>query len=447
MRSVHSKNPSVLIPPSAAAVNLPASIILQAGNRSLSVQAQPDNKPADDGQESRLQLPPFAARALAVPAQSYRILRRNENTLRIGPVVGIMTSGKPSEATPSDKAGRLYKQLILQGWQKGIFIYCFLPQEISWSRGLILGHTCTPNGKWMKGHFAMPDVVYNRILYRSTENQKLVQKMLEVFSNHPEVYLFNRRFLNKWEVSQALGEDPRTRQWIPETTPFNWANLKLLLQRHQELFLKPCHSSRGQGILKIERAGNQGFRYGRMEWKGKSWIYVPTFNRLSMRLKQSIDYPRHYIIQQGIELARLHGRVFDLRAQAQKNRQGKWVLTGVAVRIAAPNRFVTHVPNGGSRADFYKVIREVFHTSEAQKSIEQELNKICSIVPVVLEQELKFPLGIISLDIGVDSSAKLWILEINSKPARFDEADIRHRHMQLLLDYFIYAAEHNSKGR
>ena len=447
MRSIHSKKPTVLIPPSVADSNLPATILLQAGNRSLSVHAKLDDNSGDKKPVNRLELPPYIARLLAIPAYSYRILRYDDHSIRIGPIVGILTAGKPGETAASEKTVRRYKQLILQGWARGIFVYCFLPQAISWNRGFIYGHTCTPNGKWLKGYFAIPDVVYNRILYRSTENQKLVQKMLEEFDENPGVYLFNRRFLNKWEVALALAQNPQTRQWIPETDIFSSTNLKSFLQRHQELFLKPCHNSRGQGIVKIERTSNNGYRYGRTEWKGKHWIYAPTPNLLAMRLRQNLKHPRQYIIQQGVDLARLDGRVFDLRAQAQKNRQGQWILTGVGVRIAARNRFVTHVPNGGSRAEFYNVIREVFNSPQIQKSIEQELYKICTIVQAVLEQELNIPLGILSLDIGVDSSARLWILEINSKPARFDEDDIRQRHTQLLLDYFIFAAEHNSKGR
>lgn len=445
MRKVHSQKPSVIISPSIAS-QLPAAILLQAGNRSLKVKVEIDPKISNE-YGNLLKVSPAAARALGISVYSYRILKSDEKSIRIGPLVAVLTAGRPNEITQTDKAKRLYKQLILQGWKEGILIYTFFPQDVSWKRGLIYGHTLSPNGKWVGGNFPIPDVVYNRILYRSTENQKMVQKVLEGFDKYSGVYLFNRRFLNKWEVSRVLEQDHRTRHWVPETTPFTGTNLKLLLRRHQELFLKPCHSSRGQGILKIERVNGRGFRYGRTEWKGKNWIYLPNYNRLNMRLRQNVGYPKRYIIQQGIELARLKGRVFDLRAQAQKNGKGEWVLTGVGVRVAARNRFVTHVPNGGSRADFYKVIKEVFNSSKMQKSIEQELYKICSIVPSVLEEGLKIPLGILSLDIGMDSSGNLWILEINSKPARFDEADIRSKHTKLLIDYFIYAAEHNSKGR
>jgi len=447
MRSVHSRTPSVLISSSIAS-KLPAAFRLQAGNRSLRVQAQIEPDEGSSDSVHLLEVSPAVSRAIAIPAYSYRILRQDESSIRIGPVVAVLIASKPSETTTnSTKSRRLYKQLILQGWKRGIFIYCFFPQDVFWGRGLIHGHTYTPNGKWISGNFPIPDVVYNRILYRSTENQRMVQKLLEGFDNHPGVYLFNRRFLNKWEVFKVLAQDPMARYWLPETTLFSGTSLQSLIHRHKDLFLKPCHSSKGQGILKVERVDGRGFRYGRTEWKGKNWIYVPNLRRLSMRLRQSVDYPRRYILQQGIDLARLNGRIFDLRAQAQKNRQGEWVLTGVGVRVAARNRFVTHVPNGGSRANFYTVIKEVFPTSKTQHSIEQELHKICRIVPAVLEEGLQIPLGVLSMDIGVDSSGKLWILEVNSKPARFDEADIRHRHMELLIDYFIFAAEHNSKGR
>ncbi len=446
MRKVYSQKPSVLMPPSVAS-QLPATIILQAGNRSVKVAvATEPGSSVEYG--NQLIVLPTAARGMGIPSCPYRILKQDETSVRIGPLVGILAAGRPNETNQSEKARRLYRQLILRGWEKGIFIYCFSPQDVSWGRGLIRGYTFSPNGKWLAGTFPIPDVVYNRILYRSTENQKMVQKLLEGFDKYPGVYLFNRRFLNKWEVSRVLEQDHRTRHWVPETLPFSANNLQLLLNRHQELFLKPYHSSRGQGIIKIERTHDgRGFRYGRSEWKGKNWIYVPNYNRLNSKLRQNIGYQKRYLIQQGIELARLRGRVFDLRAQAQKDRRGEWVLTGVGVRVAAQNRFVTHVPNGGSRADFDKVIKEVFDSSKIQSSIEQELNSIGSIVPQVLEDGLKISLGILSLDIGVDTSGKLWILEINSKPARFDETEIRSKHMQLLIDFFIFAAEHNSKGR
>ena len=109
-------------------------------------------------------------------------MKQDETSVRIGPLVGILAAGRPNETNQSEKARRLYRQLILRGWEKGVF-YIPLPQDVSWGRGLTRGYTFSPNGKWLAGTFPIPDVVYNRILYRSTENQKMVQKLLEGFIN------------------------------------------------------------------------------------------------------------------------------------------------------------------------------------------------------------------------------------------------------------------------
>lgn len=446
MRNAHCKMPSVLITPSDATHIVPASLLLQAGDQSLDVQVKLE-KPYVQENDNRVKLSLGAARALGIPTGRYNILSRHDNKIKIGPLVAILTSGSPKHPAPANKKIRMFKDFILKGWKDGIFIYYFFPEDIIWGRGVIHGYTYTPQGKWVSGNYPLPDIVYNRILYRYIENQKGVQKLLERFDRHPGIYLFNRRFLNKWEVYRVLGNDDYTKGWIPETKSYNKPNLRELLLRHQELFLKPCHSSKGLGIVKIERFGGKGYRYARTEWKGQNWIKVPNYSQLNSKLKHHTADYKNYVIQQGVPLARLQGRVFDLRAQAQKNGQGQWVLTGVGVRIAARNRFVTHVPNGGSRADFQEVIQKVFCSPAIQNSIEEELDKICRVVPEVLERKLGISLGVLSLDIGVDSSGRLWILELNSKPARFDEGDIRQRHQRLLLDYFVFAAKENCKGR
>ena len=66
MRSAHSKKPSVLIP-SIIASKLPDAILLQAGNRSLTIQAQIDPQASSDSTRLR-RVPPGVWRALNSPA-------------------------------------------------------------------------------------------------------------------------------------------------------------------------------------------------------------------------------------------------------------------------------------------------------------------------------------------------------------------------------------------
>jgi len=59
------------------------------------------------------------------------------------------------------------------------------------------------------------------------------------------------------------------------------------------------------------------------------------------------------------------------------------------------------------------------------------------------KKKLGLNLAVLSMDIGIDAAGKLWIIEVNSKPASFDENDIRQRHLQLLMDYFSFVAQKN----
>ncbi|HRX22151.1 MAG TPA: YheC/YheD family protein, partial [Syntrophomonadaceae bacterium] len=136
---------------------------------------------------------------------------------------------------------------------------------------------------------------------------------------------------------------------------------------------------------------------------------------------------------------RHNGRIFDLRSQFQKNGEGKWILTGVGVRIAGKNRFVTHIPNGGSLADYNDII-PLFNdlAVDESQSYERQLKTIGLFIPKLLEEKLQLNLGILSMDIGIDPGGRMLILEVNSKPARFDEPYIRQRHLDNLVDYFIF---------
>jgi hypothetical protein len=70
--------------------------------------------------------------------------------------------------------------------------------------------------------------------------------------------------------------------------------------------------------------------------------------------------------------------------------------------------------------------------------LDKQLKTICHTVPPILEDTLGIDLAILSLDIGIGRDGHMWIIEVNSKPASFDEAAIYKRHLALLTDYFLF---------
>lgn len=358
--------------------------------------------------------------------------------------VGVLTTAN-KKGLPGGEKQRLLKEMVDYGKKQNISIFFFFARGVDWQKRRITGYVWTGR-QWRKGLFKFPDIIYNRIRFRYIESQSHVKQLLRQFERHPSVNLFNSRFLNKWEVYKALRTKKSTARWLPETVRFNHKSLTTMVKKYPAVFLKYSYGSLGKGIIKVKRLSDNQFAYAVAKKGGSKWKKCSSPDTLYRQLRNLAG--NAYLVQRGIDLARYNGQIFDLRTQFQKNGVGEWVLTGVAVRVAGKNRFVTHIPNGGRAASYNDVMSEVFgSTSLTRRQVDEQLEQIRSIVPVVLEKELRLSLAILSLDIGVDKNGRLWIIEINSKPASFDENDIRIAHWQNLMDYFVYVNENRTRGR
>jgi hypothetical protein len=358
--------------------------------------------------------------------------------------VGVLTTAN-KKGFPGGEKSRLFKEMVEYGKKQNISIYFFFARDVEWKRKRIRGFVWTGR-QWRRGLFPFPDIIYNRIRFRNIESQSQVKQLLRQFERDPSIYLFNSRFLNKWEVYKALRIRKSTAKWLPETVRFNRKSLNTMVKKYPAVFLKYSYGSLGKGIIKVKRLPDGQFAYAVAKKGGTNWKKCSSPDSLYRQLGYLSG--NAYLVQRGIDLAKYKGQIFDLRTQFQKNGQGEWVLTGVAVRVAGKNRFVTHIPNGGRAASYNGVMNEVFGlTSLTRQQVNEQLEEIRAQVPTLLEKELRLSLAVLSLDIGVDKNGRIWIIEINSKPASFDENDIRTAHWQNLMDYFIYVNENRTRER
>ncbi len=366
-------------------------------------------------------------------------------------MVGVLTTPKRGGKypLPAGKDARLKEEMVLSAKDSGIFMFFFYTEGFDMSTDKVYGHTFVTKkngkGEWKRALFGCPEIVYNRLSFRRDEAQAEVQQLLDYLQHHPMIKIFNPRFLHKWEVYECLSSSSLSRDLVPETRLFSKKTLAVMLDKYPSLFVKPIGSSIGKGIIMV-RHDSDGNGY---EYKSACSDAVPEIcrsaNDLYHHLKELMDPEHQYLVQKAIDLAKVNDRIFDLRMQIQKDGRGKWVLTGVAVRIAAPNKYVTHVPNGGSKAEYDEVMRLVFGNSAAKLiSLDKQLMNICEVVPFVLEKRLSMSFGILSIDIGVDQSGLMQIIEVNSKPASFDEDHIRRKHLDNLNQYFIFLSKSKS---
>jgi len=406
-----------------------------AGNQSCPVTL---SRPIPQGKLDFTRISRGVASRLKIPAGSYQIYHFDRQSFYLGPVVGIFSSAIKPGGYPGRSETKINKEMIRFARKRGVFIYMFGASGVDKRSGLIEGVTTDLNDQWMRGLFPRPDIVYNRIRKRRVENKPNIIALLNQFEADPNLFMFNSRFLNKWEVYQATDGVPMVSSLFPHTMLFNRRNLEVMLNSYGQVLVKPINGSLGKGIIKIVAQSN---RYYLAESSHPTkWYKYNSLDQLYNAITGKMHVSDNALLQRMVELCRYKGRIFDIRAQFQKDATGSWVTTGAAIRVARKGQFVTHIPNGGRAEDFNTVIRHVFPNPSVRAEITNQLEYISRQVPSLLEERLGFTLAIVSMDIAIDPDGKMWILEVNSKPSHFDEPEIRRRHLQLLTDYCIYKA-------
>ena len=363
------------------------------------------------------------------------------------PLVGVLIARKSKKGypLPTGKKAKIDQEMILAAKDKGIFMYYFFADGWNLKDGMVRGHTWL-QGAWRIKCFPMPNIVYNRIVYRSCESQKSVKKIVMEIQDCSEIYLFNTRFLEKWEVYQAL-KDHQLAHTLPVTQLFTKKNLDEFTSSFDEIFIKPRDGSLGKGIIKVICLPNGRFCYAPVSKNRTEWKKAKSINDLYQGILHLSGREAHkMILQQGLPLARFQKRIFDIRTLIQKDGSGIWTYVGGGVRIAGPDRFVTHIPNGGKHGRLGEIIPAVFGNTVQVADVEAQIQAVVRWVPQTLENNTKLNLAVLSLDLGIDPSGKVWIIEVNSKPAAFDEDQVRKKHLAILNDYFRYVySEHNMK--
>lgn len=335
-----------------------------------------------------------------------------------------------------------FADLIRVGRELGIMTYVVTIKHLKLNARRVLGFTYRPeDDAWVQMWFPRPSVVYNRIPLRDDERQPIVKRKLTLLSKHASIQMFNRRFFNKWSLFRWLHQSAKTRKFIPDTRRLtDAASLARQLKRHRLLYLKPVRGKAGVGIMtvRVQPENPLPYRLQIQEDKGSKTFRCATLQRLWNRIESCSDAAGEaYISQQGIALASVNDRPFDLRALAQKNQHGKWSITGIGARVAGGSSITTHVPRGGNIDDPLKLLSAIFGMDQARQVL-SNVNEAILLLARQIERGSGLTLGEMSMDLGIDRKGQIWFLEANSKPMKFDEDDIRRQSLQRIFQYSTY---------
>ena len=272
-------------------------------------------------------------------------------------VLAILTTEDPSGDFRGNRNN--FADLIRTGQSMGFLVYVLTASNLLFQRKMLQGYVYhTELKKWQRQPMPFPDIIYNRIPHREDEMRPHVRQKINACRKHTRVILFNPYFFNKWDLFEWLRRSRTTQPFIPTTRRLmSVSSLNQLMRKHPYLYLKPVSGKAGKGIMTVRLHGgkNLPYRLKIQENRSSSTYNCSTLQKLWARIQKERG-SEAYIAQQGIQLASVNERRFDLRALVQKNRRGYWELTGLGARLAGESSITTHVPRGGRIEDPEKLL-------------------------------------------------------------------------------------------
>ncbi|OEF96011.1 YheC/YheD family protein [Desulfuribacillus alkaliarsenatis] len=366
--------------------------------------------------------------------------------VNIAPIVSILLDpmSVPGKTVKSKKGKMIVlNQLAEKLSKKGFAVTAIHPESVTcYNQTTISGYvyTCSSEGDkytWEKAVFPFPKVIYNQISARKWEALETSKYAKEVIVKKIGEGFFNACFLNKYESYSILSENPYLKNFLLDVKIYNANNAVKMLKKYDMLYFKPISNSLGNGIWRLLKLKDRRFVF-QTKRDNKVVNYVSKNVRKLLQLFESNIGNTRYLIQQGVKLLRHDDRIFDIRALTQKNCLGEWSLTGSGARVAAPNAFMTHVPNGGEIMDLDLILRNTIDDKEKLNDIYKQLNEMSTEIPRTIEKEFEVNFGEMSMDIGIDKNNNLFLIEINAKPMRFDEVEIQEEAVNKLSAYISY---------
>ncbi|NDI36298.1 YheC/YheD family protein [Chengkuizengella sediminis] len=329
------------------------------------------------------------------------------------PILGVMALYINSKKQFDERS--YLKKLMIQGEKMGMKIFLFSPENVDEKNKKIYAYFFNKaKSMWVRKWTDFPDIIFDRCRYQATSRFKQLKKFRE---KNPHIIYLNRPLSNKWIIHEKLSDNNAVKEFLPNSTFISKLDDLLQFLKHSKVtFFKPINGTGGTGILKIKKVEDHKYLIqGRKH--NRKIIPKQLINKSQLLgLCKNLNAKKPYMAQQGIDIKLDNGRVHDYRLLIQKNHIGEWVVTGCAGRIGAKRSVTSNLHGGGSAVPADRLLKYWFKEHQI-KSIKQNMEQLSYAVVTELESQ-NYELCELALDIAVDRSGKIWLLEVNPKPAR-----------------------------
>ncbi|RED64066.1 YheC/YheD family protein [Cohnella lupini] len=346
-------------------------------------------------------------------------------TLALGPLIGVLISRDNPEQSdkPFGDITMFCRELTDACRSQGAYVYFFTPNAIGSNLSSVEGWIYTKG--WHRMMLPAPDVVNNRLTSRKLENRPIVQQFMREIKHRFGAHVFNEKFLDKSEVFEALKKDASLQKYLPESHSLqNYTMLKSMCSRYGSVFLKPVRGSLGKGIIRLSRIGPENWQasYATVNGTKKQSFnsLVKLFSTISGKMKTV-----RYLIQQGLNLIEIGGRPVDYRALTQKNSSGKWAITSIVSRTAGTHHFVSNLARGGTLSTVKDSVAKSNLPIQFRGDASSRLSRAALDIARGIDTYIPAHFGELGIDLALDTSGRVWLIEVNSKPSKNDNTPLK----------------------
>lgn len=210
-----------------------------------------------------------------------------------------------------------------------------------------------------------------------------------------------------------LRRNSQTASHLPETHRFSQETFKNMCRKYPLVYVKPNDSSKGKGIIRIERLSDGQYLIKDRDTKGRTT--VSGLQAAYLRVLARKMRGRLYLVQQGIHSVTKFGRPFDIRAHFLR-LNGKWTCMGLIGKQAPSLGVVTNGSSGGTTILVSTLLRsKLGYSQEKYVTTRARLTEIATEAVKTISQA--YPSWReYGVDLAIDRSDKIWIYEVNITP-------------------------------
>ncbi|WP_199615682.1 YheC/YheD family endospore coat-associated protein [Paenibacillus alkalitolerans] len=420
------------------------TVDVRLGGKSVTAQWKPLRRSG-----KHMYLPLIIKDAIRAPkiGSLYLASNDNGNSVRLGPLIGILTSGGFGGNRPFGTRTGLIRA-YLQAGNKKAYYFAFTPRDINWDNETVFGYFINPEGGWTRRTVPLPDVVYNRLASRSADVSSSMESLKSKFLRR-NIPVFNWSFFNKWDVYRLL-EDDDAYKHVPESvinpTP---EKLQEMLERHRFIYLKPTHGSLGKGIYRITYAPSKGYFARFRRNGGNVLLRYQKYSALVKMLGLRRGRLRNYVAQQGVRLVEIDDSPIDFRFHLVRNGLNDWIVAGIGAKKAGKGSVTTHIKNGGTLMTPEQALSRVFGGRSGE--VLARMKGVSIKLAEAIQRNYRHHIGELGFDLGIDTDEHVWMFEANSKPGRsiFKHPSLKEEGrdtLHLLFQHCLYLAKFRKRG-